>query len=376
MANIRKKLVYAAIQEAFSEADKNPNLNYQQKLLNGIISADNSLTKDEKAETARIITESGCSEIYRANWTDGPYDGWDSRNQRLKRFGMLKVILKELEDGEDANVSWFDETKSHLIMSSKSSGVVKCFGLSRNPSNGKYLLRPDIDRLYNKIFEIRNLYYQNGSNKSYNQPFHKYNINLYQFFQSNKSKSFKTDYGSRLITSKFYNFEHLSSLKPKNATEEEQRAFHSKHYAYNLSDSNNSSALKIEKYFKDLSTNLINKFKSLKINSKKDDNRNENELLQETNNNINTNHYNMNSNSINLSETKMEEDISAYSSSECSSREFSFNISDISEDIDNISSKDLADSSRASRITTEENDYVDITNSEDQDELEIPDEKI
>ncbi|CAG8662378.1 1919_t:CDS:2 [Rhizophagus irregularis] len=57
----------------------------------------------------------------------------------------------------------------------------------------------------------------------------------------------------------------------------------------------------------------------------------------------------MNSNSINLSETK---NISAYSSSECSSREFSFNISDISEDIDNISSKDLADSSRASRITT------------------------
>ncbi|CAB5367141.1 unnamed protein product [Rhizophagus irregularis] len=151
---------------------------------------------------------------------------------------------------------------------------------------------------------------------------------------SNKSKSFKTDYGSRLITSKFYNFEHLSSLKPKNATEEEQRAFHSKHYAFNLSDSNNSSALKIEKYFKDLSTNLINKFKSLKINSKKDDNRNENELLQqETNNNINTNHYNMNSNSINLSETK---NISAYSSSECSSRAFSFNISDISEDNNTI----------------------------------------
>ncbi|PKY54370.1 kinase-like protein [Rhizophagus irregularis] len=191
------------------------------------------------------------------------------------------------------------------------------------------LKRPDIDRLYNIIFEIRNLYYQNGSNKSYDQPFHKYNINLYQFFQSNKSRSFKTDYGSRSITSKFYNFEHLSSLKPKNATEEEQRAFHSKPYAFNLSDSNNSSALKIEKYFKDLSKNLTNKFKKLKINSKNNDNRNENELLQqETNNYINTNHYNMISNSINLSETKMEEDISAYSSRECSSRAFSFNISD------------------------------------------------
>jgi hypothetical protein len=62
MAFIRKKLVYAAIQEAFCEAEKNPNLNYnltgQQKLLNGIILADKSLTEDEKAETMRILTES------------------------------------------------------------------------------------------------------------------------------------------------------------------------------------------------------------------------------------------------------------------------------------------------------------------------------
>jgi hypothetical protein len=81
------------------------------------------------------------------------------------------------------------------------------------------LKRPDIDCLYKKIFRMRNLYYQNGSNKPHDEPFHKYNTNLYQFFQSNKSKSFKTDYGSRLITSKFHNFEHLSSLEPKNATE-------------------------------------------------------------------------------------------------------------------------------------------------------------
>ncbi|PKK57722.1 hypothetical protein RhiirC2_797540 [Rhizophagus irregularis] len=176
--------------------------------------------------------------------------------------------------------------------------------------------RPDINRLYNKIFEIRNLYYQDGSNELYNEPFHKYNINLYQFFQSNKSKNSKTNYGSRLITSKFYNFEHLPSLEPKNATEEEQRAFHSKPYAFNLSDSNKSSTLKIKKYFKDLSKNLTDKFKSLRISSENDDNRNENESLQqETNNNINTDHYNMKSNSINLS-TRMEKDIFAYNSSE------------------------------------------------------------
>ncbi|UZO16944.1 uncharacterized protein OCT59_008310 [Rhizophagus irregularis] len=300
MFAIRKNLVYAAIQEAFSEADKNPNLNYdltnQQKLLNGIIFADNSLTKDEKAETARIIDE---------------------------------------KNVEGANVSWFDEAKSHLI------------------------------------------------------------------------------------------------TKPKNATEEEQRAFHSKPYAFNLSDSNKSSTLKIKKYFKDLSKNLTDKFKSLRINSENDDNRNENELLQQANNNINTNHYNMKSNSIDLS-TRMEKDIFAYNSSETiilnSSREYSntcaydssvlidmsnsirefsntcahdssvlIDMSNSSREysntcahdssvligiinssreysIGNISSKDLAESSRTNRITTEK-DYVGITNSEDQDELEIPDEK-
>jgi hypothetical protein len=62
MSFIRKELVYAAIQEAFCETEKNPNLNYnltgQQKLLNGIIFADKSLTEDEKAETVRILTES------------------------------------------------------------------------------------------------------------------------------------------------------------------------------------------------------------------------------------------------------------------------------------------------------------------------------
>ncbi|CAB5379520.1 unnamed protein product [Rhizophagus irregularis] len=42
--------------------------------------------------------------------------------------------------------------------------------------------------------------------------------------------------------------------------------------------------------------------------------------------------------------------------------------------IGNISSKDLAESSRTNRLTPEK-DYVGITNSEDQDELEIPDEK-
>ncbi|POG82761.1 kinase-like domain-containing protein [Rhizophagus irregularis DAOM 181602=DAOM 197198] len=222
MAAIRKKLIYAIIQEAFSEANKNPNLNFdltnQQKLLDEIIFANKSLTKNEKAETVRIITESydyfriiknegerriceNCqyeclatfyceicirnylkayfsnwtsgnddidnliqnfqmetfaptriiewipynnfrnikyltedtSEIYTAKWTDGPYDKWDSKKQQLKRFGMLRVILKKLENDEDANISWLEKANN------KFSGVVKCFGLTINPE-GYYML--------------------------------------------------------------------------------------------------------------------------------------------------------------------------------------------------------------------------------------------
>ncbi|RGB39134.1 kinase-like domain-containing protein [Rhizophagus diaphanus] len=229
MAVIRKKLIYTIIQETFSAADKNPNLNYdltnQQKLFDEIIFANESLTKDEKAVTVRIITESydyfriiknegerricencqyeclatfyceicirnylkayfsdwtsgngdidnliqNCqmetiaptriiewipynnfrnikyltkgvfSEIYKAKWTDGPYDKWDSKKQQLKRFGMLKVILKKLENVERANMNWFEEVKSHLVISNKISGVIKCFGLTINPE-GYYML--------------------------------------------------------------------------------------------------------------------------------------------------------------------------------------------------------------------------------------------
>ncbi|GBC10391.1 hypothetical protein RclHR1_00960008 [Rhizophagus clarus] len=238
MTTIRKKLIYAAIQEAFSEAEKNPNLNYdlinQQKLLNGIIFANKFLTTDEKTETIRIIaesydyfkiikdedekricencqseclatsyceicirnylkshfsnwisdnddidnliqkcqmetvaptriiewilynnlrnikylTEGGFSEIYTAKWIDGPYNKWNSKKQQLNKFGTIRVIFKKLENVENANRSWFEEAKSHLTISNKSSGVVKSFGLSIDPSDGNYMLvlqQVDID---------------------------------------------------------------------------------------------------------------------------------------------------------------------------------------------------------------------------------------
>ncbi|GBC42513.2 kinase-like domain-containing protein [Rhizophagus irregularis DAOM 181602=DAOM 197198] len=89
------------------------------------------------------IIQCGCSEIYTANWIGGSYNEWDSNKRKLKRFGTHKVILKTLENIENANRSWFDEAKSHLTISNKWSNIVKCYGLTqdiKDIKDKKYML--------------------------------------------------------------------------------------------------------------------------------------------------------------------------------------------------------------------------------------------
>ncbi|GES92818.1 kinase-like domain-containing protein [Rhizophagus clarus] len=79
------------------------------------ILADNSLTEDEKTEAR------GFSKIYTAYWIGGYYNEWDSKKQH-------------------ANQNWFKEAESHLNISVKYPKIVKCYGLTQNPSNGNYML--------------------------------------------------------------------------------------------------------------------------------------------------------------------------------------------------------------------------------------------
>jgi hypothetical protein len=60
-------------------------------------------------QNIKYLTKGGCSEIYTADWIDGYYNKWDSKEKKLKRFGTHKVILKSLQDVGSANRSWFDE---------------------------------------------------------------------------------------------------------------------------------------------------------------------------------------------------------------------------------------------------------------------------
>ncbi|EXX51081.1 Skm1p [Rhizophagus irregularis DAOM 197198w] len=90
-------------------------------------------------QNIKYLTKGGCSEIYTATWINGRYDKWDSKEQRLERRGRQNVVLKRLENVENANQNWFEETKSHLTISSKWGEVVRCHGLTQDPSNGTLL---------------------------------------------------------------------------------------------------------------------------------------------------------------------------------------------------------------------------------------------
>ncbi|GBC16685.2 kinase-like domain-containing protein [Rhizophagus irregularis DAOM 181602=DAOM 197198] len=138
-------------------------------------------------------------------------------NLEKQHFGLMDVMLNE--NVESANKSWFDEGLSHLHISSKSFLIVQCYGLTQNPFNGNYMIvmnqykelmeqcwdanpmiRPDISTLFNKISNI----YRCASSSNWN------------------------------ISSRVYNFENLP--EPKNATKEEQDAYHSIQFDFDLQD--------------------------------------------------------------------------------------------------------------------------------------------
>ncbi|POG63438.1 hypothetical protein GLOIN_2v1845907 [Rhizophagus irregularis DAOM 181602=DAOM 197198] len=80
-------------------------------------------------EDIKYLTKGGCSEIYTAIWIDKRYDEWDSREQRLKRIekpGFVQsVILKGLENVENASLNWFEEATAHLILNVQSNDKIE-----------------------------------------------------------------------------------------------------------------------------------------------------------------------------------------------------------------------------------------------------------
>ena len=63
----------------------------------------------DKLQNIKYLTEGGCSKIYTAEWIDGCYNEWDSKKQQLTRSGDGYVVLKRLENVENANKRWLEE---------------------------------------------------------------------------------------------------------------------------------------------------------------------------------------------------------------------------------------------------------------------------
>src|SRR5437016_1642169 len=57
----------------------------------------------DNLQNIKYLTEGGFSKIYTADWIGGCYWGWETEKQQLKRFGTHGVILKRLENVENAN---------------------------------------------------------------------------------------------------------------------------------------------------------------------------------------------------------------------------------------------------------------------------------
>uniref|UniRef100_U9TJU0 Serine-threonine/tyrosine-protein kinase catalytic domain-containing protein n=1 Tax=Rhizophagus irregularis (strain DAOM 181602 / DAOM 197198 / MUCL 43194) TaxID=747089 RepID=U9TJU0_RHIID len=134
--------------------------------------------------------------------------------------------------------------------------------------NANSLERPDTNMLLREIREIM-LYYHNNPNE-----LPQLNVNIDKKINyENKS--------NKLFTSKIYKFENLP--EPKNATEEEQEAFYSKLYDFNISkniddfgQSSNQNSKRINNIIKASSERLSKVFKNLQINSKSVDIQNNN----------------------------------------------------------------------------------------------------
>ncbi|GBC18721.2 kinase-like domain-containing protein [Rhizophagus irregularis DAOM 181602=DAOM 197198] len=123
MSAVRKDSINAIINKAYTLMDNKIHDDIHKKF---------EFQQKEKEGFAKIVTK--------ADWIGGNYNEWDMEKNQLKRFGTFEVILKSLENVESASHSWFEEAKSHLTINNKRPEIVRCYGLTRDISNGNYML--------------------------------------------------------------------------------------------------------------------------------------------------------------------------------------------------------------------------------------------
>ncbi|GES75076.1 kinase-like domain-containing protein [Rhizophagus clarus] len=190
-------------------------------------------------KNTKFLAKGGCSVIYTASWNDGHFIEWDSKKRQLERFGNQAIVLKRLENVNNANQRWFGEPPffncehNYDLAKNIVNGirpkivpgtpleyknlVMKCW--DTDPSK-----RPNIGTLWVNMSRIRLNYYQESETND--QP--EENNNVLKINRNIKSLK------NYISTSKVYQFENLP--EPRNATEEEIEAFYSKSFDLYIPD--------------------------------------------------------------------------------------------------------------------------------------------
>ncbi|GBC10662.1 hypothetical protein RclHR1_09800006 [Rhizophagus clarus] len=154
------------------------------------------------------LTKGGFSKIYTAIWIGGRYDEWNSENQQLQRFGELNVILKELDNVGNASQNWFEEAESHLTISNKHPSIVACFGLTRNPLNGNYMLVMERANI-----SLRGYLQQNNNKLTWNERIKiNYLIINSLYYIHNENSIHRDLHSGNILHSQFNDYWYISDL--------------------------------------------------------------------------------------------------------------------------------------------------------------------
>ncbi|CAG8779077.1 2410_t:CDS:2, partial [Dentiscutata erythropus] len=190
----------------------------------------------DQFENIEHLTEGGCATIYTAIWRDGCYDKWNSEKQILERIGREKVILKRLNNSNSNNVHWFQEVTLSFTLDNTFRRLVTCFGLTKDPSTHDYMLvlRPYANALKEKMRSLlKSLYEEIDKQQEQSKLSFTKNENK-QVIKNTQSNENKRSTIYKIQTSKLYTFDF--SIQPKNATDEEQQAYETKQFDFEITE--------------------------------------------------------------------------------------------------------------------------------------------
>ncbi|CAG8836158.1 25929_t:CDS:2, partial [Gigaspora margarita] len=90
------------------------------------------------------IAKGSYSEIYKAIWTDGPFDKWNDNKKVLERTRDHNVVLKKLKESNKSTCNWLNEIISHFTVDKIATNIVRCYGLTKDKDSGDFSLILDV----------------------------------------------------------------------------------------------------------------------------------------------------------------------------------------------------------------------------------------